>query len=179
METLERGMKSGAVACGRRARLVDGVANVAIKPASPAIDEHIERRCAKGTIRRRDRSLRLGSECVCGGGVLEERRSDARGVLRGRFQKACEGSGIVVRARIPCRRLPAEERFAFELCYDARAYAQLMATQSDHRRLPPSRRRRLLAAIEEVINSSGGSFRVDWESRLYLAQRLESPRVFP
>ncbi len=76
-------------------------------------------------------------------------------------------------------RAPRLERFAFELCYDARAYAQLMATQSDHRRLPPSRRRQLLAAIEEVINSSGGSYRVDWESRLYLAQRLESPRVFP
>ncbi len=74
---------------------------------------------------------------------------------------------------------PRLEWFEFEVRYSARAYAELMATQSDHRRLPASRRRRLLAAIEEEVNSAGGSYSVTWESRLYLAQRLGTPQLFP
>ena len=76
-------------------------------------------------------------------------------------------------------REPRLERFPFEVRYGARAYAELMATQSDHRRLPAHRRRRLLAAIEEEINSAGGSYLVSWEARLYLAQRLGPPQLFP
>ena len=76
-------------------------------------------------------------------------------------------------------RKPRLRRFQFEVRYDARAYAELMATQSDHLRLPESRRRRLLAAIEEEITSAGGSYLVNWEARLYLAQRLGTPRRFP
>ncbi|MDA8395737.1 MAG: class I SAM-dependent methyltransferase [Candidatus Dormibacteraeota bacterium] len=76
-------------------------------------------------------------------------------------------------------REPRLERFTFELHYGARAYAELVATQSDHRRLPASRRHLLLAAIEEVIDAAGGSYLVTWESRLYLAQRLEAPGDFP
>ena len=80
-------------------------------------------------------------------------------------------SGLFQQPRLEC--------FGFEVRYGARAYAELMATQSDHRRLPASRGRQLLAAIEEEINSARGSYRVTWESRLYLAQRLGSPQVFP
>jgi SAM-dependent methyltransferase len=74
---------------------------------------------------------------------------------------------------------PWLKRFPFEVTYGARAYAELMATQSDHRRLPASRRGQLLAAIEGEINAAGGSYLVNWEARLYLAQRLGRPRAFP
>jgi SAM-dependent methyltransferase len=80
-------------------------------------------------------------------------------------------SGVFQEPRLEC--------FEFEVRYGARAYAELMATQSDHRRLPASRRNQLLGAIEEEINSTGGSYGVTWEARLYLAQPVGSPRGFP
>jgi SAM-dependent methyltransferase len=74
---------------------------------------------------------------------------------------------------------PWLECFPFKVTYCAPAYAELMATQSDHLRLPASRRARLLAAIEAEINSAGGRYLVNWEARVYLAQHLGTPLAFP
>lgn len=71
------------------------------------------------------------------------------------------------------------ERFGFTVDYGAGAYARLMETQSDHRRLPEARRRALLTAIAEVIAAAGGRYRVGWEALLYLARRRSPSRAFP
>lgn len=60
----------------------------------------------------------------------------------------------------------------WETSYSAVDYAQLMRTQSDHRMLAPERLALLLEKIREVIEAAGGSYRVGYQSLLYLARAL-------
>lgn len=56
--------------------------------------------------------------------------------------------------------------------YTADEYLALLQTQSDHRMLAADKRARLLGGVAGIIERSGGSIAVDYETRLYLARRL-------
>ena len=62
-------------------------------------------------------------------------------------------------------------RYPWQITYSATDYVGLMATQSDHRLLPPSRLAELLDAIRDAIESLGGAITIDYVTRLHLARR--------
>lgn len=61
--------------------------------------------------------------------------------------------------------------YRWQAAYTAAEYVGLMETQSHHRLLPRDQRAALLQAIHDAINSLGGSFAVDYATRLHLAKR--------
>ena len=61
--------------------------------------------------------------------------------------------------------------FAWSASYPAREYTELAQTHSDHLALTEEERRALLDALHETILANGGSCRVHYSTRLYMAQR--------
>ncbi len=68
----------------------------------------------------------------------------------------------------------ADLRFPWRAHYDADAYVELMATQSDHRLLPPDVLADLHAGIAEVIRDHGNVVEIPYEAKLLLGQRAEA-----
>ncbi len=65
------------------------------------------------------------------------------------------------------------KRYAYNLCYSADAYIDLLSTFSDHLALPPDARKNLLAAIKKlIIEACGGRVIREQVTTLYLARRL-------
>lgn len=62
-------------------------------------------------------------------------------------------------------------RYRWQATYTATEYVGLMETQSHHRLLPRDQRASLLQAIHDAITGLGGSFTVDYATRLHLAKR--------
>jgi SAM-dependent methyltransferase len=62
-------------------------------------------------------------------------------------------------------------RYRWQAVYTAAEYVGLMETQSHHRLLPRGQRAALLQAIHDAITGLGGSFTVDYATRLHLAKR--------
>jgi SAM-dependent methyltransferase len=95
------------------------------------------------------------------------------------FSAHAQASGQATRARLDELLAQAPEFGAVETVsemwtarYGTATYLELMQTQSDHRMLPEETRRELLGAIAEVIDAHGGSFDLEYEARLLLAERL-------
>lgn len=65
------------------------------------------------------------------------------------------------------------KRYAYNLCYSADAYMDLLSTFSDHLALSLDARKNLLAAIKErIIEACGGRVIREQVTTLYLARRL-------
>jgi trans-aconitate methyltransferase len=62
-------------------------------------------------------------------------------------------------------------RFPWTARYDADAYVELMATQSDHLLLPPEALADLHAGIHQAIHDHGNAVEIPYEAKLLLGQR--------
>jgi SAM-dependent methyltransferase len=71
---------------------------------------------------------------------------------------------------------PVEHRrYPWKWQHTASSYTDLLRTRSDHRLLEPAKREQLLGEIGKAINGRGEPFEVDYETHLYIAQRLDLP----
>jgi SAM-dependent methyltransferase len=61
--------------------------------------------------------------------------------------------------------------FPWETSYDRESWTELMATHSDHVRLPDSQRQALLDAVGDAIDSLGGTMNYHYSTLLVLAKR--------
>ena len=66
---------------------------------------------------------------------------------------------------------PEERAYRWSAERSAESYVRLLGTHSDHRMLPGDVRARLHAAIRDAIEAHGGTIRIDYVTRLYLARR--------
>jgi SAM-dependent methyltransferase len=67
---------------------------------------------------------------------------------------------------------PVRRDYGWSRTYTAGQWIDLIGTWSNHRLLPDARRARLFASIRDAIDAHGGSFRRDFVTRLWAAQRV-------
>jgi SAM-dependent methyltransferase len=68
---------------------------------------------------------------------------------------------------------PVEHKsYAWKWRHTASSYADFLRTRSDHRMMNPMKREDVIGEIAEAIREHGGEFEVDYESHLYIAERL-------
>jgi hypothetical protein len=53
------------------------------------------------------------------------------------------------------------------------SYTDYLRTRSDHRMMEPAKREEVLGEIGKAIDGHGGPFDVDYETRLYIARRID------
>lgn len=64
------------------------------------------------------------------------------------------------------------ESYPWSQAYDARTYAELLATQPDHMLLPAEQRERLLGAVKDVIEAHGNNIQYEFRTDLSMATLL-------